>query len=218
MRRVNCKNCGVTIESVPWADGKRSLTKAMMVFLASWAKKLSWQETARSFKTSWQKVFASVQYVVEWGLKRRNLSNVKSIGVDEVAYKKGHKYVTLVYQIDKHEVRLLWIGKDRTVKTLLRFFRMFGKENASQLQHICSDMWKPYLKVIKKKANQAIHILDRFHIVSMFNKAIDEVRAEEYRTMKAKGEAPLLKKTRWCLLKRKENLTEKQEVKVKRVA
>ena len=59
MRRVNCKNCGVVIEFLPWADGKRHLTKTYMQFLASWAKKMSWLEVANSFKTSWKKVFYS---------------------------------------------------------------------------------------------------------------------------------------------------------------
>jgi len=76
-------------------------------------------------------------------------------------------------------------------------------------------MWKPYLKVIKKKAPQAINILDRFHIVAKINKAIDEVRSEEHKKMRKEGYEPVLKKSRWCLLKRKENLTEKQEAKLK---
>lgn len=217
MRRVNCADCGVKVESVPWADGKETMTKTMMHFLAGWAKKLSWEETARTFKTSWQKVFYAVKYVVDWGIENRQLMNVESIGVDEVAWKKGHEYLTLVYQIDTHCTRLLWIGKDRTVKTLLRFFRMFGKENSLKLKHICSDMWKPYIKVIKKKASQALHILDRFHIVSKINKAIDEIRAGEQREMQKDGHEPILKKSRWSLLKRKENLTENQEAKLKQL-
>ena len=186
-----------------------------MQFLASWAQKLSWQETATTFHTSWQKVFLSVKYVVDWGLQHRVLQGVLSIGVDEIAWKKGHKYLTVVYQIDAGCTRLLWIGKNRTIKTMLRFFRFFGKSNASQLQHVCSDMWQAYIKVIKKKAPQALHILDRFHIVANINKAVNAVRAEEQRRLEKDGYEPVLKKSRWCLLKRKENLTEKQEAKLK---
>lgn len=215
MRRVNCKDCGIKIESVPWADGKQTMTKTMMQFLANWAKKLSWEETARSFGTSWHKVFSAVKYVVEWGIEHRELNNILSIGVDEIAWKVGHKYLTLVYQIDKGMTRLLWIGEDRTAKTFLRFFKVLGKENTSRLKHICSDMWKAYLKVIKKKAPQALHILDRFHIVANINKAIDEVRADEHKQLKKDGYEPVLKKSRWCLLKRKENLTDKQDATLK---
>jgi len=215
MRRVNCRKCGIKVEEVPWAMGKYTLTKTYMSFLSDWARKLSWQEVARSFKTSWQKVFTAIKYVVDWGLEHRDVSGVESVGVDEIAWQRGHKYLTLVYQIDRHCVRLLWIGKDRTVKTFLKFFRKFGSSWTLQLKHICSDMWRPYIKVIKKKAPQALHILDRFHIVAKMNKAIDEVRAAEYKKMKTDGYEPILKSSRWCLLKRKENLTEKQEVKLK---
>jgi transposase len=214
LRRVNCKACGVRVESVPWANGKNTLTKTYMQFLASWAKRLSWKEVAVAFRTSWEKVFRSVEWAVQWGLAHRDLSNVQAIGVDEVLWQRGHKYITVVYQIDTECKRLLWVGKDRTIKTLLRFFRTFGKARSAQLRFICSDMWKPYLKVIAKKAGQAIHVLDRFHIAMHMNKAIDEVRAKEARELRAKGLAPILTHSRWCLLKRPENLTTKQEVKL----
>ena len=214
MRRVNCKNCGVKIEEVPWSTGKHTLTKPYMKFLSDWGRKLSWKEVARSFKTSWQKVFASVCFVVEYGLQHQDISNVESLGVDEIAIQKGHKYLTVVYQIDKHCVRLLWIGKDRTIETLSKFFTEFGDDFAKGIKHICSDMWKPYLRVIKEKIPLAIHVLDRFHIVAKLNTVIDEVRASEQRKMQQDGYEPVLKKSRWCLLKRKENLTEKQEVKL----
>lgn len=215
MRRVNCPACGVRVEQVPWARGKRELTDTYQQYLAHWAKKLSWKEVAVSFQTSWEKVFHAVEYVVYWGLEHRDLSGVTAIGVDEIAWRKGHKYLTLVYQIDSDNTRLLWIGKDRTIKTFLRFFQFFGKEHSQVLAYVCSDMWRTYIKVIAKKAGQATHILDRFHVVAKLNKAIDEVRASEHRKMKQDGYEPLLKNTRWCLLKRWENLTEKQEVKLK---
>ena len=128
MRRVNCADCGVKVEQVPWARGKRELTDTYRQFLAHWAKKLSWKDVAVSFRTSWEKVFQAVEYVVEWGLAHRDLSGVTAIGVDEIAWRKGHNYLTMVYQIDEGNTRLLWVGKERTVKTLLRFFRFFGKQ------------------------------------------------------------------------------------------
>lgn len=215
MRRVECRSCGVKVEKVPWARGKHELTDTYMLFLAHWSTMLSWKEVAVNFRTSWEKVFNSVEYVVTWGLANRVLAGIKAIGVDEIAWSKGHKYMTLVYQIDQGSIRLLWIGKERTVKTLLRFFRLFGKERSQQLEFVCSDMWKPYLKVIKKKACNAINILDRFHIVAKLNKAIDEIRAGEHRQMQKDGYEPILKGARWWLLKRWKNLTGKQEVKLK---
>lgn len=214
MRRVACPTCGVTVEQVPWCDGKNQLTTTYRWFLAGWAKRLSWKGVASAFHTSWQNVFRSVKHAVSWGLAHRNLEGIESIGVDEIQWQRGHKYLTLVYQIDKNCRRLLWAGKDRTAKTLLRFFRMLGKERTARLRFVCSDMWKPYLKVIAKKAGQAIHVLDRFHIMAKMNKAIDKVRAAEAKRLERDGYEPLLKHSRWCLLKRKENLTEKQAVKL----
>ena len=214
MRRVDCPRCGVTVELVPWAEGKNHLTTAYQWFLARWAKRLSWQETADVFRTTWENVFRSVRMAVSWGLSHRDLGGIEAIGVDEIQWRKGHKYLTLVYQIDGHAQRLLWIGQDRTVKTFLRFFRMLGKERSAALKFVCSDMWRPYLKVIAKKAAGAVHVLDRYHIMAKMNQAIDDVRAKEAKRLKQKGEKPVLRHARWCLLKRPENLTDRQAVKL----
>lgn len=215
MRRVNCKTCGVKVEEVPWADGKRQLTKPYMQFLASWARSLSWTEVAQRFQTTWDKVFNSVEYIVEWGLAHRSLDGITAIGVDEIQWKKNHKYLTLVYQINSGSVRLLWIGRERTRETFAKFFDMLGKERSTLIEYVCSDMWKPYLQVIKQRINQAVHILDRYHIVARINKALDAVRAGEHRRMKQDGHDPLLTKSRWLLLKKPENLTDNQEASLK---
>lgn len=170
-RRVQCPQCGIVAELLPWAEGKHTLTNAYMQFLANWARKLSWLEVACSFHTSWQKVFHSVEWLVRWGLERRVLGAISAIGVDEIAYRRGHKYLTLVYQIEAGRVRLLWVGKERTVKTFRGFFDMLGKDLCAGIEFVCSDMWKPYLRVIRERCGGALHILDRFHIVSHMNKA-----------------------------------------------
>lgn len=211
MRRVSCGQCGVRVEAVPWGSGKRQLTDTYAWFLARWARRLSWTEVAEAFHTSWEKVYRAVEMAVEWGRAHQSLTGVEAIGIDEIQWQRGHRYLTLVYQIDEGCRRLLWVGFDRRVKTLLRFFRWFGKDRSAALRFICSDMWRPYLKVIAKKAAQAVHVLDRFHIMSIMSKAIDEVRAQEVKTLKADGYEPVLKRARWLLLKRPENLTEKQE-------
>ncbi len=215
MRRVNCRNCGVVVEEVPWGDGKHQLTRAYMLFLARWARRLSWTETAEAFHTSWEKVCDAVEYVVTWGLEHRTLAPIRTIGVDEIQYAKGHKYLTLVYQIDAGLTRLLWVGKERTVETFQGFFAMIGKDLTSQIEFVCSDMWKPYLRVIRETCSQALHILDRFHIVAKMNQALDDVRAAETRRLAQAGHEPLLKRSRWCVLKRRENLTSPQKFRLR---
>lgn len=217
MRRVECRGCGVKVEEVPWGIGKHTLTRAYMLYLAHWARKLSWQETARSFHASWEKVCQAVEYVVQWGLEHRQLGPVRAIGVDEIAYGRGHAYLTLVYQIEAGCVRLLWVGKERTEESFEKFFSLIGKELAGKIEFVCSDMWKPYLKVIAKHCTNALNILDRFHVVAKMNLVIDEVRAGEARRLAQDGYEPVLKKTRWCLLKRPGNLTDQQRIKLRDV-
>ncbi len=217
MRRIDCQSCGVKVEHVPWAIGKRPITVAHACFLARWAQRLSWKEVARVFRTSWEAVFRSVQWVVEYGLEHRDLSDIQAIGVDEIAHRKGHKYMTLVYQLDQGRRRLLHVSQGRSVKSLLRFFLMLGKDRAQSIRYVCSDMWQPYLKVIKKKLPQAVHILDRYHIVANLNKALDKIRAGEARRMKEQGYEPILTGTQWCFRKRRANLTSKQRLRLRAV-
>ena len=213
MRRLNCGHCGVVkVESVPWGVGKHSLTEAYMLYLAHWARKLSWKDTALSFGTTWDQVCHAVQYVVQWGLAHRELGTLRAIGVDEIHIGRSQKFLTLVYQIEADCMRLLWVGKDRTKHSFEKFFALIGEQVAGKIEFVCSDMWRPYLRLIAKHCPQALNILDRFHLVAKLNKALDEVRASEARRMLREGYEPVLKKKRWCLLKRPENLTDKQRL------
>jgi len=214
-RRVDCPKCGVIIERVPWGDGKSQQTHEYRLFLARWARRLSWQEVANVFHTSWDSVYRAVKDVVFWGLLHRDESGVEAIGIDEIQYQRGHKYLTLVYQIDEHCRRLLWIGHERKEETLQKFFDLYGTGMLPTLKYVCSDMWKGYVKVIRERAGDAVHILDRYHIMARLNKAIDEVRAGEARRMKEDGHEPILKHSRWCLLKSPTNLTVNQVLKLK---
>ena len=214
MRRVACPTCGITVEQVPWSHGKSPLTKSYAWFLSEWAKLLSMQEVARQFKSSWHHVFTAVSMVVTWGRERMDLSGITAIGVDEIYWAKG-SFMTVVYQINNHCKRLLWCGEKRTEKTINEFFHWFGEERSLSLKFICSDMWRPYLKAISKYAKNGLNILDRFHIAQKLNEAIDKVRANETKSLLAKGKNLILKHSRWALLKNPENLTDKQKVKLK---
>ena len=206
-RRVECPEHGVVVEHIPWSDGKRPLTTAMMGFLARWARRLSWRETAEVFQTSWEAVYRSVEWFVEWGLAHRTLGGVEAIGVDEIHWGHGLKadnFLTVIYQIDAGCRRLLWIGKRRCERTLRRGLNELGKEFVQGLRFVCSDMWRPYLNVLAEEAGHALHVLDRFHITQHLNKAVDEVRRAETSRLRAhsREEAQKLKHMRWPLLQK----------------
>jgi transposase len=215
MRRVECPRCGVHVEMVPWASGKSPMTHAFVWFLASWAKALSWKETARRFGTSWDTVFRAVREAVRWGLEHRSLDGIRSIGVDELSWKKGHKYLTMVYQIDHGCRRLLHIARDRRSTSFGEFFDMLGEERTRSIRFVASDMWRAFLGVVRTRCGDALHVLDRFHVMQLMSKAIDLVRREEVRSLRAAGQQPYLTKTRWLLLKNKKNLRRRDRVRLK---
>src|SRR2546421_5368610 len=206
-RRVECPEHGVVVEHIPWSEGKRPITLAMMGFLAKWARRLSWRETARAFQTSWEAVYRSVQWFVRWGLAHRELRGVESIGVDEIHWGRGLRadnFLTVIYQIDASCRRLLWVGRRRSQATLRRGLKALGPEVVKGLRFVCTDMWKPYLKVIAAQAGQALHVLDRFHITTHLNQAVDQVRRSESSRLRAAGKAKAerLKHLRWPLLRK----------------
>ncbi len=220
MRRVECHRCGIRVEDVPWAKGKSRSSTTYLWFLAAWAGRMSWSEVALVFGTSWNVVSRAVEHAVRWGREHVSLEGIRSIGVDEILHRRGSKthggpkYLTLVYQIDQGLKRLLWIGQDRREETLHKFFDWLGREKAEQIRFVCSDMWPAYLKVIRLRAAKAVQILDRFHIASMINTAIDRIRAEEVRELRKKGRKAVLTNARWLFLKRSENLSEDQHEKL----
>ena len=206
MRRVQCRRCGVLVESVPWAMGKHSLTKAYMLYLAHWARKLSWKETALSFGTTWDQVCHAVEYVVQWGLEHRELGPLRAIGVDEIHIEQSGKFLTLVYQIEAGCTRLLWASKDRTMHSVEKFLRphrsVAGRQDRVRLLGRLSGQTAALPGDHRQALPQGAQHSGRFHTVAKLNKALDKVHAGEARSMLREGYEPVLKNKRWCLLKR----------------
>jgi transposase len=208
-RRVFCNHCkGIYVEAIPWAAGKRRLTTAFACYLATWARILPWLEVARLFQCAWGTVDSAVDFVVKYGLENRDLSSITHIGIDEISRKKGHQYLTNVYDLKTKS--LLWSGEGRDAETLRQFFNFLGEERASQLQGICCDIWRPYIKVIEEKAPNAVLVFDKFHIVRHLMNAVDQVRRDEIQE-KGKEHKELMKHTRYIWLKNPWNLTDNQK-------
>jgi transposase len=215
----------VKVERMPWCTpaSKNPMTLAQTVFLARWARRLSWKQVAEVFGVSWDRVYRTVESVVNYGLAHRDLTGITAIGVDEVAYAKGHRYATLTYQLDEDRRRLLHVSEGRTARSLPGFFRLLqnegqrlGQDLIGGIGLVCSDMWRAYLKVIRKKLPRALHILDRYHIVANLNKALDQVRADEARALARDG-WDVLKRARWLLLRRRKRLTGKQRWRLRQI-
>ena len=204
-RRVSCRNCGgVRVERLPWAAGKQRFTRELMVTLATWSRALPWQQVAKLFGCAWGTVAAAVEEAVAYGLSHRDLGELTHVGIDEISRKRGHVYVTNVY--DLITKRLIWSGEGRSEDTLNACFDFLGPERVTKLQGICCAMWQRYINVIKVRAPQAVLVFDKFHIVRHLMDAVDQVRRDEIRE-KGAAHKQLLARTRYVWLKNPWNLT-----------
>jgi len=208
-RRVICPLSGSPkVEAMPWNRGKSPYAAAYMIFLARWARWLSWKQTAQTFSASWDAVRRSVEWVVAWGLEYRDLSGVSAVGIDELHHGKGKKslnFLTLVYQIDRGSRRLLWVGRSRTEATLRAGFDELEARHPgflAGLRVVCSDMWKPFLKVVRELCGQALNVLDPFHVAKHLNEALDNVRRGEQSRIRDAQTRKQAKGGRFLLLKR----------------
>jgi len=210
-RRVICRKCGRGIEDMAWSMGKSPVSLHLAVVIALLTRKQAWKDVAEMLGIHWNTVRAAIARIVAYGLKHRDTSQVKNIGIDEISRKKGHVYQTNIYDLDQG--RLLWTGPDRGAETLDRFFKEWGSKRINKLVAICCDMWDPYIKSITEHAPDAILVFDKYHIITHLNKAVDTVRKEEYREKKETN-PDLLKGTKYIWLKNPENLTDNQRTRL----
>lgn len=215
-RRADCPSCGPHVEQVPWAEGKSPLMKSYAWFLARWAKRLPWNKVAMIFGCGWHQVCEAVRQAVDWGLEHRDLSGVTAIGVDELYFGLKSKFQTLVYQLCSKKPRLLFIAEGHKEDALTGILEKQGEAWCANIRHVCSDMWRAYLKSVAKMLPNAMHILDRFHIEAKLNEAVDKVRRAESKELAGKG-IVILKNLRYAFLKRPENLTDKQRESLQKI-
>jgi len=202
-RRVRCPACGPRVEHLPWAHKWQRVTRALSRALAELSRKLTWKETAAHFGVNWKTVAVAVKRAVEWGLKHRPWKPLHVIGIDEVSRRKGQRYLTLVYDLDRR--RLVWIGEDRDTATMERFFKWLGPRRGRSIQVVCCDMWAIYIEAVEARLPWATLVFDRFHVVQHLNRAVDEVRRQTWRQLRGE-ERIAFKKTRWLWLKNPWNL------------
>ena len=207
-RRVRCNCCGVRVEALPWAVPWARVSKALAAAVAALTRHLNWREAARHFHLDWKSVATIVKRAVVYGLARRRRRPLHWIGVDEVSRRKGHRYLTVVYDLERRT--LLWVGKDRSEQTLQKFFAGLGRRRCRSIQVVCMDMWAAYAKAVREHVPQAQILFDRFHLVQHLNRAVDEVRRAQMRQL-SRREKVQFKGVRYLLLKNPWNLKPDQK-------
>ena len=208
LRRVQCRSCGVVVEKVPWSvEPKSRFTtdfEESVGHLAMCCDKTSVQEV---FGIAWRTVGTIVKRVYKRHCPEDPLEGLKNIGVDEVSYRKGHRYLTLV---SNHNTgRLVWAKEGKTSETFAAFFEELGEERCQAIELVSMDMGEAYIRTARKHIPQAQIVFDRFHVQRLVSDAVDQTRREEWRRLKeiSQEEAKEIKGLRWALLKNPWNLT-----------
>jgi transposase len=211
--RVNCPEHGPTVAQVSWARHDSWFSRAfedVVVFDAICSNKLA---AARRHGVSWRAVNAMCVRVATEALGRVDLlSGLVAIAIDEVKYKKGQKYLTVV--CDHLTGKVIWASKGRTKDTVNSFFDALGEERSAKLQFVTCDGAEWIRTVVAERAPGALVCLDTFHLISWATSALDEVRREEWNHLRRTGGAKAAKEfkgLRWLLLRNWENLSPKQK-------
>jgi transposase len=213
LRRLRCPTHGVVVEAVPFARAGAHLTRDLDDLLAWLATRMDKSAVARLCRVSWRTVGRACERVVATELDPARLDGLFRIGVDEISWRKHHKYLTLVVDHDRGKV--IWGAKGKDAKTLDAFFDELGPERSSQLRAVSLDLGPAFLKSVQTEghAPQAIVCADPFHLVKLVGEALDEVRRELWNQLRRLPDdrwAKDFKGSRWALLKNPEDLTDDQ--------
>lgn len=204
-RRINCPRCGVTTEMVPWADPMSWFTHAFEQTTGYLAQMSSKTVVATMMRVAWATVGAIIGRLVERLLPSDSLDGLTHIGVDELSYRKHHKYVTIV--VDHMTGRVVWAREGKNADTLRAFFQELGKERCALIQAVTIDMSQAYISAVSESVPNAQIIFDRFHVQRLVHDALDELRRAEVRTIEDPEDRRALKHTRFALQKNPWNLT-----------
>jgi transposase len=213
--RVSCPRHGVTVAAVPWARHGAGHTYAFDDQVAWLAVHTSRTAVAQLMRIAWRTVGAVCARVArdrQAGVDR--LDGLKRIGIDEIAYKKGHRYITCV--VDHDTARLVWAAPGRDSATVAAFFDALGEDRAARITHVSTDGADWIIQVVDARCPNAVRAADPYHVVAWATEALDQVRRDVWNTTRGgKGRATqasrALKNARWALWKDPDDLTEAQQ-------
>lgn len=210
--RVECKRCGVGVEQVSWADARSRFTRPFEDLVTWLAQRSDKTAISTMLRISWRAVGRIIERVVARRRAPIDWTKVTAIAVDELSFRKGQRYLTLVYDLETG--RVLWTKEGRSKATLDAFFEEIGPEACAGIRHAAIDMFEAYAQSIRQWLPNATLIYDRFHVQQLASKAMDEVRRAEWRRLRGSDEADGIKHLRWALLRNPWNATPREHEKL----
>ena len=222
--RVRCRTHGVVVAAVPWARHDARQTRAFEDTVAWLVTRASKTAVSDLLRVTWRTVGAIVTRVVaDIDTQVDRFEGLRRVGIDEISYKRGHKYLTVV--VDHDSGRLVWAAPGRDEATLRRFFDALGEQRCEQITHVSADAAPWIARVVDAYCPAAVRCADPFHLVKWATEALDEVRRAAWNDAKgrrrgadATGDARALKRSRYALWKNPEDLTERQREKLAWIA
>jgi transposase len=219
--RVCCERHGVVVARVPWARHGSWFTVEFEQQVAWLATQCSKRAICELMRISWYTVGRIIERVVADERRKRPdpLDELRRAGIDELSFRVGQRYISVI--VDHDARRLVWAAEGRDKKTVERFFAELGPERTARLELVSSDMGEWITRAVAEKCPQATVCIDPFHVVKLATEALDLVRREVWNEARKAGDkhgARWLKGARFCLWKRPERLTERQQAKLSQVA
>jgi transposase len=211
LRRVRCPIHGALVEGVPFARPGARFTRDFEDLVAWLATKSDRTAICRLVRIDWQTVGRIITRVCADKLDKDRLDGLFDIGIDEIAWRGGHRYLTLV--TDHHAKKIVWGHEGRCAKVADLFYDEIGKQRAQHLRAVSLDMGAGYAKSTREHAPQAVICIDPFHVVKLATQALDEVRRDYWNQLRTAGDhdgAKRFKGARWVLLKNPADHTDRQ--------
>ena len=220
LRRLSCPTHGIVVEAVPFARPGAHLTRDLDDLVAWLATRMDKTAIARLCRVSWRTVGRACERVVASELDPDRLDGLVRIGVDEISWRKHHKYLTLVVDHDRGVV--VWGAKGKDSATLDGFFTELGTERGKQIEAVSLDLGPAFIKSVTTKdhAPNAVVCADPFHVVKLVGDALDDVRRDLWQTLRRLPDpryAKDFKGSRWALLKNPEDLTDTQTAQLAKI-
>lgn len=206
VRRIDCPDCGVRAELVPWARPRARHTRDFEDVVAWLAQRTDMTTVSRLLRCAWRTVGAIVGRVVADHIDDKRLNDLYRIGVDEISYRRGRRYLTLVVDHDRSAV--VWAAEGRNTEALGAFYQELGEERCARLEAVSLDLLPAYRKATKAAAPQARMCFDPFHVVRMANEALDAVFASVASPRDLHLDAHGRARLRWALRTGAEKLTD----------
>ena len=189
--RSQCPEHGVRVVKLPWAEPGSRFTELFEALAIEWLKHASQKAVAEQLQLSWDEIHGIMERAVKRGLARRQAEEIPQLGVDEKAFRKGHKYLTLVNDLKRN--RVLYVAEDREQSSLDGFWSTITAEQRASIEAVALDMWDPYLASLRDHLPEAEKkiVFDKFHIAKHLGEAVDRVRRREHKALKAEGDERL---------------------------